>query len=301
MKILKLISFIVFSIVLVSCTREVDQDVVSNEHSVLELNLFGQLGNAVIERDGQKGKIEIYIMDTEDYPYSNVSVEGIVVSSYATADVEEGSTLNFYNPERKATITVTSQSGYPMEWTVYLIPYNAFYVGTWQIEDIKIYVDQNISGSGSGKWETQMSGDEFGYYSSPEYDNTITVKMDPNMVNGEFMGTITNDAGADGQYGSFMGVYPGEYTVEDPLDMNSRLRYLIPPGESTWALNLSTNEMKITQNNITSTMTFGSDSWGNTLFDFALPNAAGDPSGSNFYNNFWRSSYKFSYILKKME
>lgn len=300
MNILRLISFISFAIIAGSCTKDIDKELVSNERSVLELKLYGQLGNAIITREGQKGRIEVYILDTEDFPYANVDVEGIVVSAYGTATVDVGSTLDFYNPERKAKITVTSESGYPMDWTIYLIPYNAFYTGTWKIEDIKIYVDQNISGSGAGKWDTQMNGSEFGYYSSPEYDNIITVEMNPLLVNGEFTGTIVNDMGVDGTYGSFMGIYPGEYTIDDPLDMNSRLRHLIPQGESTWVLNLSTNVMKITKNNITSTMTFSSDNWGNTLFDFALPNASGDPAGSNFYNNFWRSSYKFSYILKKI-
>lgn len=285
----------------VSCTKEIDQELVSKERAVLELKLEGQLGNATITREGQKGKIEVYIIDTNDFPYANVNVQGIVVSSHATASVAAGGALDFYNLERKATITVTSESGEPMNWTVYLIPYDAFYTGTWKIEDIKIYVDQHISGSGDGKWDTQMKGSEFGDFSLPEYDNIITVNMNPNLVNGEFTGTITNEMGADGEYGSFMGVYPGEYTIEDPLDMNPRLRYLIPTGESTWVLNITTNEMKITKNNITSTMTFGSDSWGNTLFNFALPNAAGDPAGTTFYNNFWRSSYKFSYILKKID
>ena len=83
--------------------------------------------------------------------------------------------------------------------------------------------------------------------------------------------------------------------------MDPRLRHLIPAGESDWMLDLSTNQMKISKNNITSTMTFSRDTSGNLFFDFALPDASGDTQGNNFYNNFWRSSYKFSYIVRAAE
>ena len=38
-----------------------------------------------------------------------------------------------------------------------------------------------------------------------------------------------------GLYGWLKGVYPGEYTEDAPLDMDPRLRHLIPAGESDWA------------------------------------------------------------------
>ena len=286
---------------LASCTKDIDRNILSRERSILDIKLQGQLGSPRVERDGNTAKIKLFILDTNDFSYGNVNIEGLVVSSGATANVDKGSKLDFFNPEHKAKITVTSASGDKMDWSVYLEPYNAFYVGTWRIEDIKIYVDQNLSGVGTAKWETQMSGSEFGHYVQAEYDNRITITMTPSMVNGGFTGVITNNPGVDKEFGSFKGVYPGEYSIDAPLDMNSRLRHLIPTGEATWSLNLSSNEMKITKNNITSTMTFATDSWGNTLFEFTLPNATTDPAGSNFYNNFWRSSYKLSYILRKVE
>lgn len=302
MKSLKYIAYIsiVLATFFTSCIKEIDTVTLSRERSILDLKLYGQLGNPIIERTEDSSNVYIYILDNEKYPYDSVNVEGIVLSSQATSDVDKGSKLNFYNPERMSKITVISQSKEKQVWRIFLKPYNAFFVGTWRIEDLKIYVDQMLSGSGTGKWETQMNGNEFGYFATPEYDNQIKIEMSQNMVNGEFVGTINNDSGPDGLYGSFKGVYPGEYPLDNPLDMNPRLRHLIPPGESSWSLNLTTNEMKITQNNITSTLTFGTDTWGNTLFQFALPNASGDPAGSNFYNNFWRSSYKFTYVLRQV-
>ena len=74
----------------------------------------------------------------------------------------------------------------------------------------------------------------------------------------ELTGTLVHSAGDDGAYGNFWGVY-APYSVEAPLDMNPRLRHLLPPGESQWTLDLTTNQMKITQNNVSSTMIFGTE------------------------------------------
>ena len=302
MKNLKHIALFLSCLVIASCTKDIDEKEPSNECSILDIQLTGQLGKATIERvDDNQGTVTLYIFEQADYPWEAVGVEALALSAYATADVSDGDTLDFRNPERKARIIVRSQTGKQVLWTVYLKPYDPFYVGTWAVSDIKIYLDQNISGNGTGKWDTSMGGSEFGLFASPELDNIITITMNEEMVDGKFTGKIINAAGADGLYGSFKGVYPGEYTEDAPLDMDPRLRHLIPAGESDWMLDLSTNQMKISKNNITTTMTFSRDTSGNLFFDFALPDASGDTPGNNFYNNFWRSSYKFSYIVRAAE
>ena len=285
-----------------SCTKQINQQIPSNECSILDIRVFGQLGKPEITRiDDESGEVILFINKTDDYPWSSVKVESIALSAHASSDLGEDAVLDFYNPRRKAEILVTSQTGRTVEWTIILKPYDACYVGVWKVIDAKIYVDQNISGCGTGSWETGMGGDEFGLFASAELDNIITISIDKDMVDGKFTGTIFNDAGADGAWGEFKAVWPGEYPEDSPLDMNPRLRHLIPPGESDWILDLATNEMKVTQGNITSTMTFGTDQWGNMLFSFALPNASQDIGGSNFYDNFWRSSYKFCYIVNPFE
>ena len=303
MKNLKYIVLFLFAcMAVISCTKEIDEKEPSNECSILDIKLAGQLGKALIERvDDNQGTVTLYIFEQPDYPWSAVEIEALALSAYASADVAEGGTLDFRNPDRKARIIVRSQTGKQVLWTIVLKPYDPFYVGTWAINDIKIYVDQNISGNGTGKWDTSMGGSEFGTFASPEFDNLITITMNEEMTDGKFTGKIVNDAGPDGKYGSFKGVYPGEYTEDDPMDMDPRLRHLIPAGEADWVLDLSTDEMKITKNNITSTMTFSRDSSGNVFFNFALSDASGDTPGSNFYNNFWCSSYKFSYIVRSAE
>jgi len=282
-----------------SCTKTIDKRIDSGELSLLELRVEGQMGTAVIERDGDDARATVYIMDRADFPYAAVPVEGIVVSRFATASVEKGGTLNFSNPERRAKITVTSQSGQSLDWWIYLEAYDAFYVGTWRIVDVKLACNQRVAGVGDGSWTTQLSGGEFGDYGKPEYDNRIIITLDDEMTGNSLTGTVTNDAGADGEWGDFWGVY-SPYSVETPLDMNPRLRHLLPPGTASWELDLTTNQMKITKDNVSSTMIFGQEAE-NTLFRFILPSAAGEPSRDGFYDNMWRSSTELFYVVYKME
>lgn len=283
-----------------ACSKDIDQTLPSNECSILDIRLAGQLGKADIVRlDDDRGEITLRILERDDFPWAAVRIEALALSVFATADAAEGDALDFRNPERKARIIVRSQTGKQVLWTVRLKPYDPFYVGVWSIVDVKIYVDQTISGNGTGRWDTSMGGSEFGASGAAELDNAITVALGERMVDGKFVGTILNDAGPDGAYGSFLGIYPGEYTADAPLDMNPRLRHLLPAGESEWTLDPAAGEMKISKNNVVSTMTFRRESDGTVFFDFALPDASGDTPGNNFYNNFWRSSYKFSYIVRR--
>ena len=283
-----------------SCTKTIDKAVMSNEVTLLEIKIKGQLGSAVIERSFDEAKATVYIMDSPDYPFAAVPVEGIVVSAGATASVSSGETLNFSNPERRARITVTAESGKTLEWNIYLAPYDAFYVGEWAIVNIKLHCNQRVSGSGDGVWDTPLNGSEFGSFGVPEYDNHVIITMNPEPEDNSLTGTITNTAGLDGEYGHFWGVYT-PYSAEDPLDMDPRLRHLLPPGESTWKLDLTTEQMRITKDNITSTMIFGTDEWDNTLFRFILPDAGGEPSRDGFYDNMWRSSTELFYVMIKIK
>lgn len=302
MKAIKYLLFVLSLAGAAACEKDIDCELPSNECSILDIRLAGQLGRAEIERiDDAQGTVTLYVFERPDFPWGEVEVEALALSVHASASVAAGDRLDFRNPDRKARIIVRSQTGKQVLWTVCLKPYDPFYVGVWDIVDVKIYVDQNLSGNGTGAWETSMGGSEFGQFGSAELDNRITVEMDDEMADGKFTGRIINDAGADGAYGSFLGIYQGEYTADAPLDMNPRLRHLLPAGESEWTLDLASGEMRISKNNISSTMTFSRDASGNVFFDFALPDASGDVAGNNFYNNFWRSSWKFSYIVRRAE
>ena len=230
------------------------------------------MGTAIIDRDGSRATATVYILETPGFAYDRVPVKGIVVSEGASASVGNGDVLNFSNPERRARITVTSRSGHRLDWWIYLETYDPFFLGTWRIVDVKLACNQRVSGVGDGAWTTQLSSGEFGTYGLPEYDDRVN--------------------------GNFWGVY-APYSVEAPLDMNPRLRHLLPPGESQWALDLTTNQMKITQNNVSSTMIFGTEG-NNRLFRFLLPSAAGEPGRDSFYDNMWRSSTELFYVMYKV-
>jgi hypothetical protein len=279
-----------------ACQKTINKDDAHRERDLLEIKLQGQMGTAVIERDGDDAKATLFVYPQGDFSYAAVKVEGVAVSAFATASVGTGDALNFSNPERKAEITVTSESGESLDWVIYVKEYDPFYVGTWSIVDAKIHCDQNVGKCGTGTWDTScIFGSEFGTSGLAELDNVITVTMNPEVVNNRVTGTITNAAGPDGEYGSFQGA-EGSYIV----DMKPRLRHLLPEGEATWELDLTTQQMRITKNNVTSTMTFAPE-YDNMRFNFKLPDASGEPySDYNFYNNMWRSSTDLFYIMKKV-
>jgi len=282
-----------------SCVKTIDKVLPRGDMSLLELKIQGQLGTAVIDRDEDECSATVYVMARADFPYAAVPVEGIVVSAGATASVAKGSTLNFSNPERKAKITVTSESGNSLDWFIYLQTYDAFYVGEWKILECKLACNQRVSGSGDGAWTTQLSGSEFGTTGLAEYDDRIIITMNPEMQDNMLTGTLEHTAGADGEYGHFWGVYP-PYSVEEPLDMDPRLRHLLHPGKSDWKLDLTTGQMRLTQNNITSTMIFGTEG-DNVTFRFILPDAGKEPSQNGFYDNMWRSSTELFYVVYKIK
>ena len=285
---------------LCGCEKTIDKELPCNELSLLELKVKGQMGTAVIERHADEAIATVYVMADAGYSYADVTVEGIVVSRYATASVSAGESLNFNNPEHKARITVTSESGKTLDWWVYIEPYDAFYVGRWKITEIKLACNQRVAGCGEGSWTTQLSASEFGPYGKTEYDNIITITMEPEMKGNKLVGKIVNDAGNDGAYANFY-IVLSPYSIESPLDMNPRLRHLLPPGEANWELDLTTNQMTITKDNISSTMSFGDDEYGNKLFRFILPSAAGEPSINGTHDNMWRSSTELFYVVSKLK
>ena len=111
---------LLFIMALSSCTKTIDEDLSGNERSLLELRVEGQMGTAIIDRDGSRATATVYILETPGFAYDRVPVKGIVVSNGASASVGIGDVLNFSNPERRARITVTSQSGHTLDWWIYL-------------------------------------------------------------------------------------------------------------------------------------------------------------------------------------
>lgn len=295
---MKRLTFILLILAAAACSKAIDSPLAYNDMSLLEIQIKGQMGTAVIERGRSGASATLFVLESDGFDYSRVEVTGVVVSYGATASVTAGGILNFSNPERRAKLTVTSGSGKQMDWWIYLKPYDAFYVGTWRIIDVKLCCNQRLANCGDGSWETQLSGSEFGDFGKAEYDDRIIITMNEGVKNNKLTGEITHTAGADGEYGHFWGVF-SPYSKEAPLDMDPRLRYLLPPGTNPWELDLTTGQMKITAGNVTSTMYFG-ERGEDRLFRFTLPSAGSEPSQNGFYDNMWRSSYELYYEVYKM-
>lgn len=296
---MKRLIFILLLLAAAACSKTIDSPLAYNDMSLLEIQIKGQMGTAVIERGRSGARATLFVMESDGFDYSRVEVTGLVVSYGASASVAPGGTLNFSNPERRAKLTVTSGSGKQMDWWIYLKPYDAFYVGTWRIIDVKLCCNQRLAACGDGACETQLSGAEFGDFGKAEYDDRIIITMNEGVKNNKLTGEITHTAGADGEYGHFWGVF-SPYSKEAPLDMDPRLRYLLPSGTNPWELDLTTGQMTITAGNVTSTMYFG-ERGEDRLFRFALPSAGSEPPQNGFYDNMWRSSYELYYEVYKMD
>ena len=63
---------------MVSCIKEINRQIPSNECSILDIRVFGQLGKPEILRvDETHGEVTLFINKTDDYPWSEVKVESI--------------------------------------------------------------------------------------------------------------------------------------------------------------------------------------------------------------------------------
>ena len=70
MKNLKHIALFLSCLVIASCTKDIDESEPSNECSILDIQLTGQLGKATIERvDDNQGTVTLYIFEQADYPW----------------------------------------------------------------------------------------------------------------------------------------------------------------------------------------------------------------------------------------
>jgi hypothetical protein len=279
MNILKYFLFVAAILLLASCQKDPWEDIESgdwnHERNVLSINLQNQIGPANIVRDESKQQITVYV-DPDGLDYSAVKVNSILLSYKASVDVEEGSTMNFDNPEYKSQITVTSQTGKSLTWDVILEPYEWFYVNEWSIKEQRIFVSQEYGSA----WDEDITGVVAD--AAKEMDNTIQI-IKNGILDGKPYGVIINNPGEDGEYGSFK--------LSEDVDLNTKLRHLLPIGESDWEINLDTNVMTITQNGVTSTAKVTKEGNGIRL-DYALPTY---PPRWDYgaYDNYYAWSYKY--------
>lgn len=283
MKIMKLIyiTAIACATVLLSCQKDPMEDIKdgswNKERNIISITLENQIGPATIVRDDDSQTITAFV-DPDGLNFSAVKINALELSYDAESSVPVNGTLNFDNAERKSQVTVKSATGSELVWDIVVEPYDWFYVKTWSVKEQRIFVSQEY-GSKFDKAMTEITSDAV-----KEMDNSVQIIKD-GIRNGRPYGRILNNAGADEAYGS--------YVVGD-VNLDPKLRILIPAGESAWEMDLSTNEMYIIKDGVTSKAKVTQETFGIRL-EYALPqndrwNVRWDYGN---YDNYWCWSYKY--------
>lgn len=279
MKKIKYFPLVAAVLLLFSCQKDLMEEINSgdwnHERNVISITLQNQIGPAAIVRNESTQQITAYV-DPDGLDYAAVKIDALVLSYKATADVGQGATLNFDNPEYKSQLTVTSQTGKSLTWDIVLQPYDWFYVNEWNIKEERIFISQEYGSA----WDQDIV--EIVADASKEMDNTIEIIKD-GIRNGRPYGRIINSPGEDGEYGSFK--------LSEDVDLNPKLRHLIPTGESTWEIDLATNVITIAKSGITSSAIVTKEGAGIRLNYVLQTHEPRWDYGA--YDNYWAWSYKY--------
>ena len=110
-----------FGIVLSSCKKD-DKPSGSDERSIVSISFDGQVGNATINRTSDKAEV-LFTWNTTSGSAASIEVKTLTISKDAKASVNVGDKMNFDNPNKTASITVTAENGTPLEWKVIMTPF----------------------------------------------------------------------------------------------------------------------------------------------------------------------------------
>lgn len=227
------------AVLLGACQQDPFEDWQSHERAITDFTLpAGQMGPAVIDRAESKVTITVLVEDEA----SLQSLAPTVLPSYkATVNPASGEAVNFTANNNRITYTVTSESGQVREWTVELIPFVETLLGTYDITDLVVYGGTGPEYGGGGvlsmtekPWAWPEAGGP-----EAELDNTLTFAYSGVTEEGNTYGTITNHAGADGEYANFY------FNMSPRTDVNHHYRK-IPTGEGTWLRDYANNTVTFT-------------------------------------------------------
>ncbi|ACU62824.1 hypothetical protein [Chitinophaga pinensis] len=211
-----------------ACTKDPFDGVSSNERSIEAITLGGglvQVGPAAINRTDAKATVKVLVQAGTDL--SKV-VAQIQTSYKADISPANGVPVNFTASNNQAKFTITSESGSTREWTVEIIPFTETLLGTYSIQSLVLYGGTGPEYGGGGVINLKDKPWVWTGADTPdkELDNTITFEFGGVTADGKTTGKVTNNAGPDGAYASFLYNNP-------VMDLNNVYR-LVPTGESTW-------------------------------------------------------------------
>ncbi len=228
-------------VIFVACTDNPLEDIEGTswqkERNIVSILLEGQIGTAVITRNFDDAKINIYAKYENIADISKVAIKNLELSYGATTPNAVGTTLDFSSGS--AILVVASGAGETLNWEVTLNSFKSDLEGTWFIGDIRMYCDMFTWES----WGWEKNESIFGYLPelNPELDNTITFTVEGADANGNPFGNFEHNAGNDNAYGNFGDTSKG-------WDFNERFRKM-PKNTGTWLRDFERNKLIITDEN----------------------------------------------------
>lgn len=246
-------------------------------NSITNITVKDQDGDAQVNADAKE--ITITIPDN-GANLASIELTALELSYAATANVSVGGTLDF-STDNSASITVTSEVGEASVWTIKLV-LKSDLEGSWAMPNAVIYVSQ--------EWGSDFNkniGDDFPN-ASQEFDNEVII-VSEGYSGDKPNGKITNNAGADGLFGDFN-------HADADVDLNSKLRHLLPEGESYWEIDLSINTIYFgtSKDDLTSEAKIVSTDTG-MILEFEIPYKTTEPRWDyGNYDNYmcWVTKYE---------
>lgn len=222
-----------------SCVKDLQDEINdgkwNHERQVIDIKFENQVGVAAIEAlDATTGTIDITINVGAVPDLSAVKISSMQLSYQAVASANVGDALNFENPDRSATLSVTSTTGESREYTIHVSEFEEEIVGKWNIQALTIF---GGTGPEYGGGAVMALADKPWCWSNEtgptaEYDNILTFTLDGITDDGNTYGTCVNDAGADGKYFDALFIGNNPETGEN-VDLKHFYRQ-VPEGESKW-------------------------------------------------------------------
>jgi hypothetical protein len=241
------IIWIIISVFLfqVSCVKDpleyIETGEWNNERSILDIKFENQVGKAVINRiDDNTGEIILSINIDAVPNLSIIVLESIQLSYGAKSSIDIGKSLNFENPDKSASVIVTSPTGKVREYSIIANSFQETLLGTYKITDLVVYGGTGPEYGGaavlsmnSKPWVWPETGGP-----KAELDNTLIFTLTGITSEGNTYGTIVNDPGPDEMYANFL------FVREPVTDVNHFYRK-IPKGEGVWTRNYANGTIRI--------------------------------------------------------
>lgn len=235
-----------------SCEKDLQDEINggkwNHERQVIDIKFENQIGVADITvDDAATGTIELSININAVPDLSSIKLTELQLSYQAKSSVGVGDVLNFENPDRTSTLTVTSTTGEQRKYTIHVSEFSETIEGKWSVKSLMIYGGTGPEYGGGAVmaltdkpwcWK-ENEGPEC------ENDNILTFTMTGVSEEGNTMGICVNEAGEDGKYADFTYIGNNPENEGESVNLDHFYRQ-IPAGESTWVRNYSENTVTFT-------------------------------------------------------